>query len=234
MLYPDGKTQVTIDFVNGRPVSIDTILISTQHSPKNHLSTIRDFVERYVIVPVVEDYNQNYALPGYELLDKKNYIINPAGPWSIGASSSDVGLVNRKIVADTTGGWGRHGGGGLNGKDFSKTDRSGVYAARYAAKNLVAAGLAEQVEIQVGYAIGQARPVSIHVNTFNTETIKKETINQLVDEYFDFRPLAILEALRPEPEAYKQTALFGHLGRNPNGLFKWENLSLAETLRANS
>jgi S-adenosylmethionine synthetase len=140
-------------------------------------------------------------------------------------------LVNRKIVADTTGGWGRHGGGGLNGKDFSKTDRSGVYVARYAAKNIVAAGLADQVEIQIGYAIGQARPVSVYANTFGTEHVSLDSIQEVVNDYFDFRPLAIIDQLRPSPEAYKHTALFGHLGRNPGGLFLWENLDKVDELQ---
>lgn len=231
LLYPDGKTQVTVDFVDGKPVAIDTVLISTQHSPSNQLTTVKAFVEEFVIKPVITDYNNNHAGEGQQLLDNHNYIINPAGVWNIGASASDVGLVNRKIVADTTGGWGRHGGGGLNGKDFSKTDRSGVYAARWAAKNLVAAGLADQVEIQIGYAIGKAKPVSVYANTFGTEKVSKTLINEIVNDFFDFRPLAIINQLRPTPEAYRHTAMFGHLGHNPNGLFLWENLDKVEELK---
>lgn len=230
-LYPDGKTQVTVDFVNGKPVNINTVLVSTQHADKYSLKEVQDFVTSFIIEPVIYEYNQSYAVDGYRLTDSKNYIINPAGKWSVGASAADVGLVNRKIVADTTGGWGRHGGGGLNGKDFSKTDRSGVYAARYAAKNLVAAGLADQVEIQIGYAIGQAKPVSVYVNTFGTGKLPEQELAEIVDQCFDFRPLAIREQLSPTPEAYQHTAMFGHLGRNPHGLFLWENLDQVENLK---
>lgn len=232
LLLPDGKTQVTVDFVDGKPVNIDTVLVSTQHEKKVSLKAVQDFVRTQVIKPVIEEYNAEHALPGYELTDSGNYLVNPAGAWSVGSSASDVGVTNRKIVADTTGAAGHSGGGGLAGKDFSKVDRSGVYASRYAAKNLVAAGVADQLEIQIAYAIGVARPVSIKVDTFGTEKISLNEIEKLVEDNFDFKPLAIKETLLPTPEAYKHTALFGHLGRNPHGLFPWEELNKVDVLKS--
>lgn len=231
ILLPDGKTQVTISFDGDVPVEVNTVLISTQHKAEIPLAEVQRFVIENVIKPVIKDYNQNHALGGFSLKDAGNYIVNPAGSWSIGSSASDVGLVNRKIVGDTSGGFGRHGGGGLNGKDFSKTDRSGVYAARHAAKNLVAAGVADQLEIQIGYAIGQAKPVSVNVNTFGTERVSLDIIDEIVEEFFDFRPLAIKAKLVPSPDAYKFTALFGHLGRNPDDLFPWERLDVVESIK---
>lgn len=224
ILRPDAKTQVTLDIVDGKPTNINTILISTQHEPTITPQALKAYITDHIIKPVIEDYNTNYANEGFKLTDSKNYIINPAGPWHLGGPAADVGLVNRKIVADTTGGWGRHGGGGLNGKDFSKVDRSGVYAARHAAKTLVANGVADEVEVQIGYAIGQAKPVSVYVNTFGTEHIPLNRIREIANDHFDFRPLAIKHHFEPNPEAYKHTALFGHLGRNPEGLFRWEQI----------
>lgn len=223
-LYPDAKTQVSIAFKNNRPVHIDTILISTSHSPEHSLAEVREFVVKEIIKPVVAAYNEHEALVGVRLEDKGNYIVNPAGEWNVCGPAADVGLVGRKIVVDTTGGWGRHGGGNLNGKDRTKVDRIGVYGARHAAKNLVAAGVADQVEIQISYAIGQARPVSVYVNTFGTEHIPVERINEIVEQVFDFRPAALIAKLDPSPAALRQTAFFGHLGRNPDNLFRWEHL----------
>ncbi len=230
-LYPDAKTQVTIRFEANKPVEIETVLISTSHAAKHSLEEVQEFIISEVIKPTIADYNANHALPGVELTDAGNYIVNPAGAWSLCGPAADVGLVGRKIVVDTTGGWGRHGGGNLNGKDRTKVDRIGVYAARHAAKNIVAAGLAEQVEIQISYAIGRARPVSIYVNTFGTEKVAIERINEVVSELFDFRPAAIIANLNPTPDAYRETAKFGHLGRNPNDLFTWERLDKVEAIK---
>lgn len=229
-LYPDAKTQVSIRFENNLPVEIDTVLISTSHAPENRLAEVQEFVREQVIKPVIAHYNEHEA--STPLKDSGHYIVNPAGEWNVCGPAADVGLVGRKIVVDTTGGWGRHGGGNLNGKDRTKVDRIGVYGARHAAKNLVAAGVADQVEIQISYAIGQARPVSVYVNTFGTAHYPQEQIDALVAEVFDFRPAALIARLDPSPEALRQTALFGHLGRNPDDLFKWERLDKLEEIRA--
>lgn len=230
-LYPDAKTQVTIRFENNKPVEIETVLISTSHAAVHTLETVQKFVVEEIIKPTIADYNANHALPGFELSDSGNYIVNPAGAWSLCGPAADVGLVGRKIVVDTTGGWGRHGGGNLNGKDRTKVDRIGVYAARHAAKNLVAAGLVDQVEIQISYAIGRAKPVSIYVNSFDTEKVPLEKINEIVEKLFDFRPAAIIANLNPTPDAYRETAKFGHLGRNPNDLFTWERLDKVDAIK---
>ena len=229
-LYPDAKTQVSIRFENNHPVEIETVLISTSHAPAHSLSEVQAYVIENVIKPVIQAYNENEAAEGFQLTDSGNYIVNPAGEWNVCGPASDVGLVGRKIVVDTTGGWGRHGGGNLNGKDRTKVDRIGVYAARHAAKNLVAAGLADNVEIQISYAIGQARPVSVYVNTFGTNHYPQEFIDAVVEMVFDFRPAAIIARLDPTPSALRETAMFGHLGRNPRGLFKWEALDKAEEI----
>lgn len=231
-LYPDAKTQVSIAFENDRPLFIDTVLVSTSHAPEHNLQDVREFVIEQVIKPVIADYNENEAWSNFRLTDKGNYIVNPAGEWNVCGPAADVGLVGRKIVVDTTGGWGRHGGGNLNGKDRTKVDRIGVYGARHAAKNLVAAGVADRIEIQISYAIGQARPVSIYVNAFGTENYDMNLINEIVAEVFDFRPAALIANLNPTPDALRETALFGHLGRNPNDLFKWERLDKVEMIRA--
>lgn len=232
ILYPDAKTQVTVEFVDGQPKYLDTVLVSTQHSPAYTLEQVQAFVIEQVILPTIKEYNEQHAAEGLELIDKGNYIVNPAGIWTIGSSSADVGLVNRKIVADTTGGWTRHGGGGLNGKDRTKQDRIGVYGARHAALNLVAAGVAERVELQLAYAIGQATPVSIFVDTFGTENISSEEIDKIIKEVFDFRPLALVENFAPSPDALRETAKFGHLGRNPQDLFTWERLDKVNEIKS--
>lgn len=231
-LYPDAKTQVSVRFENHKPVEIETVLISTSHSPMHNLSEVQDFVRNEIIIPTIEKYNETEAAPGFELSDSGNYIINPAGEWNLCGPSADVGLVGRKIVVDTTGGWGRHGGGNLNGKDRTKVDRIGVYGARHAAKNLVAAGVADQVEIQISYAIGQARPVSVYVNTFDTERYNLETINKVVSEVFDFRPAALIANHAPSPAALRHTGMFGHLGRNPDDLFTWERLDKVDEIKS--
>ncbi len=231
-LYPDAKTQVSIRFEDNHPIEIETVLISTSHAPAHSLSDVQEFVAEHVIKPVIAEYNSNEASEGFTLVDAENYIINPAGEWNVCGPAADVGLVGRKIVVDTTGGWGRHGGGNLNGKDRTKVDRIGVYGARHAAKNIVAAGLADNVEIQISYAIGQAKPVSVYVNTFDTQHQPLELINAAVAEIFDFRPAAIIATLEPTPAALRETAMFGHLGRNPDGLFPWEALNKVDELKS--
>lgn len=220
-LRPDGKTQVTVEYEDGKPVRIDTIVISTQHSPDVELSTIeKDLIEK-VIIPVVPA----------ELLDKNTkYYINPTGRFVVGGPQGDAGLTGRKIIVDTYGGMARHGGGAFSGKDPTKVDRSAAYAARYVAKNVVAAGLADKCEIQLAYAIGIARPVSIMVETFGTAKIAEDVIANLISRHFDLRPAGIIKTLDLRRPLYKQTAAYGHFGRTDIDL-PWERTDKAEILR---
>jgi len=220
-LRPDGKTQVTVEYSYGRPLRVSTVLVSTQHQPDISQEQVREAVIEHVIHPVIPK----------ELLngDPKIYV-NPTGRFVIGGPQGDAGVTGRKIIVDTYGGMGRHGGGCFSGKDPTKVDRSAAYAARWAAKNVVAAGLAERCEIQVAYAIGVAHPLSVHVETFGTGRIADERIASLVLEHFDLRPGAIIRDLDLRRPIYRQTAAYGHFGREDLDL-PWERTDKAELLR---
>ncbi len=220
-LRPDGKTQVTVEYEDGKPVRVDTIVISTQHGPEVDGATIeRDVLEK-VIKPIVPDY----------LLDgETKYYINPTGRFVVGGPQGDAGLTGRKIIVDTYGGMARHGGGAFSGKDPTKVDRSAAYAARYVAKNVVAAGLADKCEIQLAYAIGIAHPVSIMVETFGTAKIDETVIVKLIEKHFDLRPAGIINTLDLRRPIYRQTAAYGHFGRTDVDL-PWERTDKAEVLR---
>lgn len=220
-LRPDGKTQVTVEYVNGKPVRIDTIVISTQHGPEVDLKTIETDLIAEVVKPVV---------PSELLDDKTKYYINPTGRFVVGGPQGDAGLTGRKIIVDTYGGMARHGGGAFSGKDPTKVDRSGAYAARYVAKNIVAAGLADKCEIQLAYAIGVAHPVSVMVETFGTGKVDDDVISKLVRKHFDLRPAGIIKMLDLRRPIYRQTAAYGHFGRNDLKL-PWEATDKAAVLR---
>lgn len=220
-LRPDGKTQVTVEYEDGKPVRIDTIVISAQHSPEVGREQIESDILEFVIKP---------ELPEGLFDDKTKLFINPTGRFVIGGPQGDSGLTGRKIIVDTYGGMARHGGGAFSGKDPTKVDRSAAYAARYVAKNVVAAGLADKCEIQLAYAIGVARPVSIHVETFGTGKVPNEKIVELIEKNFDLRPAGIIAMLDLQRPIYKQTAAYGHFGRNDLDL-PWEKTDKAETLR---
>jgi S-adenosylmethionine synthetase len=220
-LRPDAKSQVTFRYENGRPAGIDAVVLSTQHGPELSLKTLREAVMDEIILPV---------LPAEWLHKDTRFFINPTGRFVIGGPMGDCGVTGRKIIVDTYGGMARHGGGAFSGKDPSKVDRSAAYAARYVAKNIVAAGLAERCELQISYAIGVAEPTSISINTFGTGKIDEGRMVQLVREHFDLRPrglVKMLDLLRP---IYKATASYGHFGREDSA-FSWERTDLAETLR---
>ena len=222
-LRPDGKSQVTVEYdEDNRPVRVDTVVISTQHSPEVSLQQIREDMIGQVVKHVIPS----------ELLDENTkYFINPTGRFVIGGPQGDSGLTGRKIIVDTYGGIGRHGGGAFSGKDPTKVDRSGAYAARWVAKNIVAAGLAKRCEIQLAYAIGVAEPVSIMVETFGTGIVDDSVIEQAVEHVFDLRPAAIIEQLDLRKPIYKQLAAYGHMGREELGV-KWEDRAKAEALKA--
>ncbi len=221
-LRPDGKTQVTVLYEDGKPVCVDTIVISTQHDPDVTLAQIKkDLIEK-VIKPVV---------PAELLKDSTKYFVNPTGKFVIGGPQGDSGLTGRKIIVDTYGGFARHGGGAFSGKDPTKVDRSAAYAARYVAKNIVAAGLADKCEIELAYAIGVARPVSVMVDTFGTHKIDEEKIEELVAKNFDLRPAGIIKMLDLRRPIYAQTAAYGHFGRTDIDL-PWEKTDKANDLRA--
>lgn len=220
-LRPDGKTQVTVEYVDDKPVRVDTIVISTQHHPEVELDRIEQDLIENVIKPIVP----------VELLDEKTrFLINPTGRFVIGGPAGDTGLTGRKIIVDTYGGYARHGGGAFSGKDPTKVDRSAAYAARYVAKNIVAAGLADKCEVQLAYAIGVAEPVSIMVDTFGTNKIDEAMIAQLVKENFDLRPACIIRDLKLRQPIYRQVAAYGHFGRNDLDL-PWERLDKVEVLK---
>ena len=221
-LRPDGKTQVTVEYdEDNKPVRIDTIVISTQHNPEVTLEQIQADIKEHVIAPVVPA----------ELIDEATkYFINPTGRFVIGGPQGDAGLTGRKIIVDTYGGYARHGGGAFSGKDPTKVDRSAAYAARYVAKNLVAAGLADRVEVQLAYAIGVAKPVSISIDTFGTGTVEEDVLVDVVSEHFDLRPAGIIKMLDLRRPIYKQTAAYGHFGRTDIDL-PWERTDKAEELR---
>lgn len=220
-LRPDGKTQVTVEYIDGKPVRIDTIVISTQHAPDITQKAIREDMIEHVIKAV---------LPAQFIDENTKYLINPTGRFVIGGPQGDAGLTGRKIIVDTYGGMARHGGGAFSGKDPTKVDRSAAYAARYVAKNIVAAGLADKCEIQLAYAIGVARPVSILVDTFGTGKIDEEQIVNMVEENFELRPAGIIDMLNLRHPIYRQTAAYGHFGRDDIDL-PWEHTDKAESLK---
>lgn len=229
ILLPDGKTQVTLRYEDGLPVEVDTVLISTQHLPGVNLNTVQSYVRDRIIRPVLEDYNENHS--NVTLTDRGNYIINPAGEWNLGGSHADSGLTGRKITVDTYAGYARHGGGAFSGKDPSKVDRSAAYYARYVAKNLVAAGAATELELQVSYAIGQAHPTSYYIDTRGKRSAGVVKIEGIINELFDFRPLAIIHELELLHPRYSEAAKNGHFGRNPADLFTWERLDKVDAIR---
>jgi S-adenosylmethionine synthetase len=220
-LRPDGKSQVTIEYRDGRPARVDCVVISTQHSDKVSNTDLHDAIMQHVIRPIV---------PAVMLDRNTKYHINPTGRFVIGGPMGDAGVTGRKIIVDSYGGYSRHGGGAFSGKDPSKVDRSACYMARYIAKNVVAAGLASKAEVQLAYAIGVAEPVSVMVDAFGTETVSEERITKLIRESFSLTPKAIIEALDLRRPIYKPTAAYGHFGRTGPG-FTWERTDRADALR---
>lgn len=221
-LRPDGKTQVTVEYdENERPVRVDTIVISTQHHEEITNEQIEHDVMEHVVKPIV---------PSFLLDEETKYFINPSGRFVIGGPQGDAGLTGRKIIVDTYGGYARHGGGAFSGKDPTKVDRSAAYAARYVAKNIVAAGLAEKCEVQLAYAIGVAEPVSILINTFDTGKVKEEQLVQVVRKLFDLSPSGIIKMLNLKRPIYRQVATYGHFGRNDLSL-PWEKTDKVESIR---
>lgn len=220
-LRPDGKTQVTVEYDGDRPVRVDTVVVSAQHAEEVSLEQIRQDIRRDVIEPVV---------PSVWLDSETKYFINPTGRFVIGGPQGDAGLTGRKIIVDTYGGYARHGGGAFSGKDPTKVDRSAAYAARYVAKNVVAAGLAERCEVQLAYAIGVSQPVSISVDTFETGKVSERVLVRLIRQNFDLRPSGIIQMLDLKRPIYRQTAAYGHFGRMDLDL-PWERTDKAELLR---
>ena len=220
-LRPDGKTQVTIEYDDDKAVRVDTIVLSTQHDPNVAHVTLCDDILKHVIKPII---------PENLLDDKTKYFINPTGNFVIGGPVGDTGLTGRKIIIDTYGGYGRHGGGAFSGKDPTKVDRSGAYAARYVAKNIVAAGLAKKCEVQIAYAIGVARPVSIMVETFGTSSYSNDQLAEAVNQVFDLRPTSIIETLELRKPIYRNLAAYGHMGREDLNV-SWEETDKVEALR---
>ncbi len=221
-LRPDGKAQVTVEYEDGKPLRIDTVVVSTQHDPDVDMQTLRDEVKEKIILP---------ALPKKLLDENTKFFINPTGRFVIGGPVGDSGLTGRKIIVDTYGGYSRHGGGCFSGKDATKVDRSATYMARYIAKNIVAANLADKCEVQIAYAIGVAKPVSVLVETFGTEKVPTEKIENAVNKVFDMRPSAIIRELGLRKPGFAKLAAYGHVGREDLGV-KWEQTDKAEALRA--
>ena len=220
-LRPDGKTQVTVEYHDGKPVRLDAVVLSTQHDPEVTQEQIHEDIKKHVF---------DVILPADMVDENTKFFINPTGRFVIGGPHGDSGLTGRKIIVDTYGGYARHGGGAFSGKDCTKVDRSAAYAARYVAKNIVAAGLADKCEIQISYAIGVAQPTSIMVDTFGTGKVSDEKLTQIVRENFDLRPAGIIKMLDLRRPIYKQTAAYGHFGRNDLNL-PWEQLNKAEDLK---
>ena len=220
-LRPDGKTQVTVEYENGKPIAVDTVVVSTQHSDDVDLETIKKDMIEYVIKPII---------PSELLGENTKYFINPTGRFVVGGPQGDSGLTGRKIIVDTYGGYARHGGGAFSGKDPTKVDRSAAYAARWVAKNVVAAGLADKCEIQIAYAIGVAEPVSVMVDTFGTGKCDDEIISKAVTKVFDLRPKEIIKVLDLRKPIYKQLAAYGHMGRVDLNV-KWEETNKVEDLK---
>jgi S-adenosylmethionine synthetase len=224
-LRPDGKSQVTVEYDNGKPVRVDAVVISTQHSPEASAEQIREDIIDHVIKPTIPS----------SLLDKDTkYYVNPTGRFVVGGPQGDTGLTGRKIIVDTYGGAAPHGGGAFSGKDPTKVDRSACYMARYIAKNVVAAGLADRCQVQLAYAIGVAEPVSVYVDCFGTAKIDEGKISDIIRANFQLTPKGIIESLDLRRPIYKQTAAFGHFGRNETDGFSWEKTNRAEKLRADA
>ncbi len=221
-LRPDGKSQVTVEYEDDKPVRIDAVVISSQHAPEVDMEKLRADIKREVILPVV---------PAALLDENTKFYINPTGRFVVGGPQGDSGLTGRKLIVDTYGGMGRHGGGAFSGKDPTKVDRSAAYAARWVAKNIVAAGLASRCEVQLAYAIGVAQPVSIRVDTFGTAAVPEEKIEQAVEQVFDLRPAAIIERLGLRRPIYRQLAAYGHMGREDLGV-AWEKTDRVAELKA--
>ena len=222
-LRPDGKSQVTVEYDDGKPVRIDAVVLSAQHNPNVSQEELAADIRKHVFEKV---------LPADMVDEQTTYLVNPTGRFVVGGPQGDSGLTGRKIIVDTYGGMARHGGGAFSGKDCTKVDRSAAYAARYVAKNLVAAGVAKRLEIQLAYAIGVANPVSISVDTFGTGRISDEKILELIKKYFDLRPAAIIESLNLRRPIYAATAAYGHFGRTDAG-FPWEELDKVDEIKAN-
>ncbi len=223
-LRPDGKTQVTVRYADGEPVGVETVVVSTQHSEDVDADRLASEIEQNVVRPVL-------AQEGVDLLEGAQIHVNPTGRFVIGGPMGDAGLTGRKIIVDTYGGMGRHGGGAFSGKDCTKVDRSAAYAARWVAKNVVAAGLAKRCEVQLAYAIGMANPVSVMVETFGTNTVPEDVIERAVANVFDLRPGAIIDALKLRRPIYRKTAAYGHFGRElPE--FTWERTDKVDELRS--
>ena len=221
-LRPDGKTQVTVEYDNNMPVRVDTIVISAQHAEEVSQKEMKNDIIENVVLPIIPS----------EMIDKNTKIlVNPTGRFVIGGPKGDAGLTGRKIIVDTYGGYSRHGGGAFSGKDPTKVDRSGAYAARYVAKNIVGAGIASKCEIQLAYAIGVARPVSVMVDTFGTSKISNDKISKVVQEVFDLRPSAIIENLKLRATIYRNLAAYGHMGREDLGV-NWEKLDKIDILKS--
>ena len=223
-LRPDAKSQLSVKYVDHKPVAIDTVVVSTQHNPDISHAQLSEAVIEEIIKPV---------LPKELLSDKTRYLVNPTGRFVVGGPNGDCGLTGRKIIVDTYGGMARHGGGAFSGKDPSKVDRSAAYAARYVAKNIVAAGLAERCEVQIAYAIGVAKPVSLMVDTFGTGRIADEKIVELIGKHFDLRPKGIIQSLNLLRPIYSKTAAYGHFGRDEPE-FTWEAIDKAAVLKADA
>ncbi|MBE6750769.1 MAG: methionine adenosyltransferase [Ruminococcaceae bacterium] len=221
-LRPDGKTQVTVEYNDGVPTRVDAVVVSSQHSADVDLEVLRKDILENVIKPII---------PAELLDDDTKYYINPTGRFVIGGPQGDTGLTGRKIIVDTYGGYARHGGGAFSGKDPTKVDRSAAYATRYVAKNIVAAGLAKKCEIQIAYAIGVAKPMSVMVDTFGTGIVSDEKLAEIVNEVFDLRPAAIIDNLKLRNPIYRQTAAYGHMGRTDIEL-PWEKIDKIEALKA--
>ena len=220
-LRPDGKTQVTVEYEDGEPVRVDTVVVSSQHSPDVSIEKLREDITREVILTTVPK----------ELIDENTkYYINPTGRFVVGGPNGDSGLTGRKIIVDTYGGYARHGGGAFSGKDPTKVDRSAAYASRWVAKNVVAAGLARKCEVQLAYAIGVAKPVSVMIDTFGTNTVAEEKIEEAINKVFDLRPYAIIESLNLRQPIYRDLASYGHMGREDLGV-SWEKTDKAEELK---
>jgi S-adenosylmethionine synthetase len=222
-IRPDSKSQVTVEYVNGQPSRVDTVVISTQHKEGMPYEQIKKDVLEQVIEAVI---------PADLLDDKTRFFVNPTGQFVVGGPCGDTGLTGRKIIVDSYGGWARHGGGAFSGKDPSKVDRSAAYAARYVAKNVVAAGLASRCEVQLAYAIGVAEPVSILVDTFGTGKLSSQELVRIIREVFDLRPKGIIDSLNLKRPIYQATAAYGHFGRSftPHGAFSWEKADKADVL----
>jgi S-adenosylmethionine synthetase len=221
-LRPDGKSQVTVEYVDGKPANVNTVVISTQHNPEVSTEELREAVIEDII---------KFVIPEELRSPDIKYHVNPTGRFVVGGPQGDAGLTGRKIIADTYGGMGRHGGGAFSGKDPTKVDRSGAYAARHVAKNIVSAGFADRCEVQISYAIGVVEPVSIMVDTFGTGTFPDEKLTDLVRKHFDLTPAGIIQRLDLRKPIYSKTAVYGHFGREEPG-FTWELTDYADILKA--